>query len=78
MTVEFSDRGGRSFRDRAFGSRRRRHAEGGGRGQAGARYGVLLAWLGHLRAAVLRKAEGVSEDQAGWTPDGKLISIKGS
>ncbi len=38
---------------------------------------LLLAWLGYLRGAVLRKAEGISEDQADWTPAGRLISIKG-
>ena len=38
---------------------------------------LLLAWLGYLRGAVLRKAAGISEDQADWTPDGRLISIKG-
>jgi len=38
---------------------------------------LLLAWLGYLRGAVLRKAEGLTDEQAGWTPDGRLISLKG-
>lgn len=37
----------------------------------------LLAWLGHLRGAVLRKAEGISDEQARWRPEGKLICILG-
>lgn len=38
---------------------------------------LLLAWLQCLREAVLRKAEGLDEDQVRWRPDGKLISIAG-
>ena len=38
---------------------------------------LLLAWLGYLRGAVLRKAEGLSDEQADWTPNGRLISLKG-
>ncbi|MGO9333727.1 MAG: DUF664 domain-containing protein [Acidimicrobiales bacterium] len=38
---------------------------------------LLLAWLGYLRGAVLRKAEGIDEAQADWRLDGRLISIKG-
>ena len=37
----------------------------------------LLEWLRYLRGAVLRKVEGISDEQADWTPDGKLISLKG-
>lgn len=38
---------------------------------------LLLAWLGYLRRAVLRKVEGLDEVQARWTPDGKLIPLIG-
>jgi uncharacterized damage-inducible protein DinB len=38
---------------------------------------LLLAYLQFLRDAVLRKAEGLDEDQARWRPDGKLIAIAG-
>lgn len=38
---------------------------------------LLLAWLQFLRDAVLRKAEGLDEDQVRWRPDGRLISIAG-
>ena len=38
---------------------------------------LLLAWLQSLRLAVLRKAEGLDEDQVRWRPNGKLISIAG-
>jgi uncharacterized damage-inducible protein DinB len=38
---------------------------------------LLLAWLGFLRGAVLRKVHGVSEAQARWRPDGRLISLLG-
>lgn len=38
---------------------------------------LLLSWLGYLRAAVLRNAEGLSEQDAHWTPDGALISVIG-
>jgi uncharacterized damage-inducible protein DinB len=38
---------------------------------------LLLAWLQALRNSVLRKAEGLDEDQARWRPDGKLISVAG-
>ncbi len=38
---------------------------------------LLLLWLGYLRGTVLRKIEGLSEDAARWTPDGKLISLLG-
>jgi uncharacterized damage-inducible protein DinB len=37
----------------------------------------LLAWLAFLRDAVIRKLEGLSEREARWRPDGKLISLIG-
>jgi uncharacterized damage-inducible protein DinB len=38
---------------------------------------LLLRWLDFLRGAVLRNIEGLSEEQARWTPDGRLISLIG-
>lgn len=38
---------------------------------------LYLDWLGFLRAAVLRKLEGLSDEEACWTPDGKLIPLVG-
>ena len=38
---------------------------------------LLLQWLGYLRGAVLRDMEGLDDEQARWTPDGKLISLIG-
>jgi len=38
---------------------------------------LLLQWLGYLRGAVLRDIDGLDDDQARWTPDGKLISLIG-
>src|SRR5436305_13857671 len=38
---------------------------------------LLLRWLAFLRAAVLRKAEGISDDEARWTPPGALIPLLG-
>jgi uncharacterized damage-inducible protein DinB len=38
---------------------------------------LLLSWLSWLRTAVLRKINGLDEEQARWTPDGKLISLLG-
>ena len=35
---------------------------------------LLLRWLRYLRGAVTRKLEGLSDEQARWTPDGALIS----
>lgn len=37
----------------------------------------LLSWLDYLRHAVLRKAEGLSDEQARRRPDGKLMSVLG-
>src|SRR5699024_12671180 len=38
---------------------------------------LYLRWLGFLRGAVLRKASGLSDDQARWTPQVRLISLLG-
>jgi uncharacterized damage-inducible protein DinB len=38
---------------------------------------LMLSWLAYLRGAVLRKVEGVSDDQARWRPEGRLISLIG-
>lgn len=38
---------------------------------------LLLSFLGHSRGAVLRKLAGLTEEQARWRPDGKLISPLG-
>ncbi|MEO7746580.1 MAG: DUF664 domain-containing protein [Actinomycetota bacterium] len=38
---------------------------------------LLLRWLRFLRGAVIRKVEGLREEQARWTPDGALIPLLG-
>lgn len=38
---------------------------------------LLLRWLGFLRGAILRNIEGVTDEQAHWTPEGRLISLVG-
>lgn len=38
---------------------------------------LLVGWLQFLRGAVMRKAGGVSDEQARWHPDGKLIPLLG-
>ncbi len=38
---------------------------------------LLLRWLAFLRAGVLRKVEGISDDEARWTPPGSLIPLLG-
>jgi uncharacterized damage-inducible protein DinB len=38
---------------------------------------LLLSWLAFLRGAVLRNIEGLSDDQARWTPPGTLIPVIG-
>ncbi len=38
---------------------------------------LLLAWLGYLRGAVLRNVEDLGDEEARWTPDGKLVSLLG-
>lgn len=37
----------------------------------------LLGWLGWLRGAVLRKVEGVGDDDARRRPDGRLLPLLG-
>jgi uncharacterized damage-inducible protein DinB len=36
---------------------------------------LLLDWIGFLRRAVIRKVEGLSDEDARWTPDGRLLSL---
>ncbi len=36
-----------------------------------------LNWLGYLRRAVLRKIDGLNDDEARWRPEGALISLLG-
>lgn len=38
---------------------------------------LYLAWLAYLRGAVLRKVEGISDDQARWRPGEALIPLLG-
>lgn len=38
---------------------------------------LLLRWLAFLRGAVVRKASGVSDADAHWRPEGRLISLIG-
>lgn len=38
---------------------------------------ALLAWLAYERYAVVRKLDGLSDDQARWRPDGSLICVLG-
>lgn len=38
---------------------------------------LYLDWLGYLRGAVLRKVDGLTDEQARWTPDGALIPLIG-
>jgi len=38
---------------------------------------LLLSWLTYLRGAVLRNTEGITDDDARWTPDGRLTSLLG-
>jgi uncharacterized damage-inducible protein DinB len=38
---------------------------------------LLLSWLRFLRGAVLRKVQGLSDEDAHWRPDGGLISLLG-
>lgn len=38
---------------------------------------LYLDWLRYLRGAVLRKIDGLTDDQARWRPDGALISVLG-
>jgi WD40 repeat protein len=36
---------------------------------------LLLSWLGYLRGAVLRRIDGLDDEQARCRPDGRLISL---
>ncbi|UQU67234.1 DinB family protein [Couchioplanes caeruleus] len=36
-----------------------------------------LRWLAFLRGAVLRKASGITDEQARWRPDGRLLPLVG-
>jgi uncharacterized damage-inducible protein DinB len=38
---------------------------------------LLLSWLEYLRGAVIRNIEGLSDEDAGWAPDGGLIPLLG-
>ncbi|MFI5045826.1 MAG: DUF664 domain-containing protein [Acidimicrobiia bacterium] len=38
---------------------------------------LLLDWLDYLRSAVLRKVEGLTDEQARWTPEGRLLPLLG-
>lgn len=38
---------------------------------------LLLAWLGYLRGAVVRKLERLDEQGAHWRPEGRLLSLLG-
>ncbi len=38
---------------------------------------LFLRWLRFLRGAVIRKVDGLSDEQARWTPPGALISLLG-
>jgi len=38
---------------------------------------LLLSWLRFLRGAVVRKVDGLSDEDARWRPDGALISLLG-
>ncbi len=38
---------------------------------------LFLRWLRFLRGAVIRKVEGLSDEQARWTPGGALICLVG-
>jgi uncharacterized damage-inducible protein DinB len=38
---------------------------------------LYLRWLAFLRGAVLRKAAGITDEQARWRPEGKLLPLLG-
>ena len=38
---------------------------------------LLLRWLRYLRGAIVRKLDGLTDEDARWTPDGALISLLG-
>lgn len=38
---------------------------------------LLLRWLRYLRGAVIRKIDGLTDEQARWRPGGALVSLLG-
>lgn len=38
---------------------------------------LLLRWLRYLRGAIVRKLDGLTDEEARWRPDGALISLLG-
>jgi Protein of unknown function (DUF664) len=38
---------------------------------------LLLRWLRYLRGAVVRNLDGLDDDAARWTPEGRLIPLIG-
>jgi hypothetical protein len=38
---------------------------------------LLIQWLQYVRGGVLRKVDGITDDQARWAPDGRLIPLLG-
>ncbi|MBA3618680.1 MAG: DUF664 domain-containing protein [Acidothermales bacterium] len=38
---------------------------------------LFLRWLGFLRGAVVRKIDGLDDEQARWTPNASLLSLLG-
>ncbi|MQA04785.1 MAG: DUF664 domain-containing protein [Streptosporangiales bacterium] len=38
---------------------------------------LLLGWLGYLRGAIVRKLDGLTDEQARWTPRDALIPLLG-
>jgi uncharacterized damage-inducible protein DinB len=38
---------------------------------------LFLNWLGYLRGAVLRKVDGLDDEQARWRPDERLVPLLG-
>jgi uncharacterized damage-inducible protein DinB len=38
---------------------------------------LLLSWLAYLRGAVVRNVEGLTDDEARWTPGGALLPVLG-
>jgi uncharacterized damage-inducible protein DinB len=38
---------------------------------------LFLRWLRYLREAVIRKSDGLTDEQARWRPEGRLICVLG-
>jgi hypothetical protein len=38
---------------------------------------LFVQWLDYLRGAVLRNLDGLDDEQARWTPDGRLLPLLG-